>query len=126
MQSAPNLPVIDEVWRRIELSLNCTIEEHLKRLLQLNGFHNIEALKDLDKDDLDFIVQDVQSGRILNRIEEAHLHLYLGPVKNMAHFFLAPGEVKFLKKLSQHVRENHKISAKPIHIPISKPKVKYF
>ncbi|XP_034255344.1 uncharacterized protein LOC117653648 [Thrips palmi] len=110
---------VQMLWRKLENWLGAPMENHLKRLLQITGFANLEALKDFDDDDIIFIEDFVRSGRILDRIPNNTLPLFLGPISDKAKFSFMPGEKKFLRRLVSLVKQNHKTSEKPISIPMA-------
>ena len=95
-------------------SMNCKIDDHIIRLLQISGFGTYQALKEFTQEDLDFIVAFVKSGDILDRIESSELPLFLGCCKTMEKFSLVPGERKLIFKIVAYVQKNHTESEKSL------------
>ena len=88
-------------------AMNCRIEDHLVRLLQITGYSTYQALKEFGLEDFDFIVKFVKGGDILDRVNPEDLHLYLGQCKSREKFSFVPGEKKLLLKVVSYVTKNH-------------------
>lgn len=88
-------------------SMNCRIDDHLVRLLQVTGYGTYQALKDFNQDDFGFIVDFVRDGSILDRIDLKDLPLYLGSCKSKERFSFMPGEKKLILRIVSYVDKNH-------------------
>lgn len=93
-------------------AMNCRIDDHIVRLLQVTGFGTYQTLKEITPEDLKSIVEFVKNGNILDRVNPEDLHLYLGQCKTREKFSFVPGEAKLIKKVSEYVARNHTESDK--------------
>ena len=87
--------------------MNCRIDEHIVRLLQLTGYSTYQALKDLVEEDFNFIATFVKDGSILDHINPEDLHVYLGTCKSREKFSFLPGEKKLILSIASYVKKNH-------------------
>jgi len=54
-------------------AMNCRIDDHIVRLLEVTGFRTYQTLKDLTEEDIKEIEDFVTKGKILNHVKEEEI-----------------------------------------------------
>ncbi|KAJ1518956.1 hypothetical protein ONE63_011444 [Megalurothrips usitatus] len=98
---------LHDCWRKLEMSLNSTIDIHIKGLLQINGFGNFTALKELDDTDITSIEEMVRKGRLEEKVEKDLIPMFLGSVRDASKFSFELGEKKQIRAIVNHLKTNH-------------------
>ncbi|KAK3918789.1 Structure-specific endonuclease subunit slx4 [Frankliniella fusca] len=102
------------LWKELMRSMNCCIDHHLLRIMDITGYKTYQALKEMTMEDIEFMENFVKGSGILSRVDSKDLHMYLGPVKDIEKFCFLRGEIKLLLQIASYVKENHKETKKTL------------